>query len=126
MLSRDTTESDLKQRREIVGGSLEWVDQPPVRAAREGRVLILDGLEKAERNVLPTLNNLLENREMALQDGSFLTSTERFDALRESGAAQSTQLVRVHEARAKRRETGPAFHYKADTDFCCRRRNGRS
>jgi hypothetical protein len=31
-------------------------------------VLILDGLEKAERNVLPTLNNLLENREMSLQD----------------------------------------------------------
>jgi hypothetical protein len=29
--------------------------------------LILDGLEKAERNVLPTLNNLLENREMSLR-----------------------------------------------------------
>ena len=29
-----------------------------------GRVLILEGIEKAERNVLPTLNNLLENREM--------------------------------------------------------------
>lgn len=27
-----------------------------------GRVLILEGIEKAERNVLPVLNNLLENR----------------------------------------------------------------
>ncbi|CAK0844962.1 unnamed protein product [Prorocentrum cordatum] len=96
-LSRDTTESDLKQRREIVRGSLEWVDQPPVRAAREGRVLILDGLEKAERNVLPTLNNLLENREMSLQDGTFLTSPERFDALRGPGGADEARLVRVHQ-----------------------------
>lgn len=30
-----------------------------MRAALEGKVLILDGIEKAERNVLPTLNNLL-------------------------------------------------------------------
>lgn len=61
-LSRDTTESDLKQRREIQGGSAFYVDQPAVRAAIEGRILILEGIEKAERNVLPVLNNLLENR----------------------------------------------------------------
>jgi hypothetical protein len=30
---------------------------------------VLDGVEKAERNVLPVLNNLMENREMALEDG---------------------------------------------------------
>jgi hypothetical protein len=29
---------------------------------RKGRVLILEGIEKAENNVLPILNNLLENR----------------------------------------------------------------
>lgn len=71
-ITRDTTESDLKQRREIVGGSSVHSDQAPVRAALEGRILILEGIEKAERNVLPTLNNLLENREMALDDGRFL------------------------------------------------------
>jgi hypothetical protein len=74
-ISSDTTESDLKQRRELVqsktSGSAEviFVDQAPVEAAIEGRLLVLDGLEKAERNVLPTLNNLLENREMHLEDG---------------------------------------------------------
>jgi hypothetical protein len=57
-LSRDTTEADLKQRREIVaGGSTSYTDQPPVRAALNGRLLVLDGLERCERNVLPTLNN---------------------------------------------------------------------
>jgi hypothetical protein len=76
-LSSDTTESDLKQRRELVQTDqgktgVEFVDQAPVRAAKAGRLLILDGLEKAERNVLPTLNNLLENREMHLEDGYVL------------------------------------------------------
>jgi MoxR-like ATPase len=73
-ITRDTTEADLKQRREIVGDSVRYFDQAPVRAAVQGRVLVLDGIENAERNVLPCLNNLLENREMALDDGSFLSN----------------------------------------------------
>lgn len=52
-----------------------------VRAATEGRILVLEGLEKAERNVLPVLNNLLENREMQLEDGRFLMSADRYDKL---------------------------------------------
>jgi hypothetical protein len=44
-------------------------------------VLILDGVEKAERNVLPILNNLLENREMQLDDGRFLVAPEKYDKL---------------------------------------------
>ena len=55
--------------------------QCAVRAATEGRTLVLEGLEKAERNVLPVLNNLLENREMQLEDGRFLMSAERYDKL---------------------------------------------
>ena len=31
--------------------------------------------------MLPILNNLLENREMALEDGRFLVSSERYDLL---------------------------------------------
>ena len=74
-ISADTTESDLKQRRELDGrGGVSWSDGPPVRAALGGRVLLLDGLERAERNVLPTLNNLLENRELSLDDGRRLYS----------------------------------------------------
>ena len=54
-LSRDTTESDLKQRREIINGTAHYIDQSAVRAASKGRVLVLEGIEKAERNVLPVL-----------------------------------------------------------------------
>ena len=52
-----------------------------MKAATQGRVLILEGIEKAERNVLPVLNNLLENREVQLDDGRFLMSADRYDKL---------------------------------------------
>ena len=43
--------------------------------------MVLEGIEKAERNVLPILNNLLENREMQLEDGRFLVAADRYDKL---------------------------------------------
>ncbi len=63
-------------------------------------MLVLDGIEKAERNVLPLLNNLLENREMHLEDGRHLIPHNRYDALlKEHGneAIQRWKLERVHE-----------------------------
>jgi MoxR-like ATPase len=57
------------------------------------------GVEKAEQNVLPTLNNLLENREMALEDGRFLMHPVRFDSLLRTHTADelaSKGLIRVH------------------------------
>ncbi|XP_029314557.1 LOW QUALITY PROTEIN: von Willebrand factor A domain-containing protein 8 [Cottoperca gobio] len=99
-LSRDTTETDLKQRREIRSGTAFYIDQCAVRAATQGRVLVLEGLEKAERNVLPVLNNLLENREMQLEDGRFLMSAERYDKLLQEHSKEeldSWKIVRVSE-----------------------------
>jgi MoxR-like ATPase len=89
-MTPDTTESDLKQRREIQGRNLVFVDRfcfcdifflfdlifcfsAAVEAAKKGYVLIVEGLELAERGVATVLNNLLENREMQLEDGTFLT-----------------------------------------------------
>lgn len=99
-LSQDTTEADLKQRREIRDKTAFYVDCASVRAALHGRVLVLDGIEKAERNVLPVLNNLLENREMQLEDGRFLTNPKRFDALLETHGEEQIKrwrLVRASE-----------------------------
>ncbi|XP_013780958.2 von Willebrand factor A domain-containing protein 8-like isoform X1 [Limulus polyphemus] len=97
-LSRDTTDTDLKQRREITSSSAHYIDQSAVKAAIEGRVLLLDGIEKAERNVLPVLNNLLENREMQLEDGRFLVHPVRYDKLlleHSKDELSSWNLVRV-------------------------------
>ncbi|XP_027851720.2 von Willebrand factor A domain-containing protein 8 [Aphis gossypii] len=99
-LSQDTTEADLKQRREIIGGTAKYINQSAVKAAIEGHVLILDGIEKAERNVLPILNNLLENREIHLEDGRFLVAPKTYDKLlKEHGLEHMIKwnLVRVSE-----------------------------
>ncbi|XP_021936474.1 von Willebrand factor A domain-containing protein 8 isoform X2 [Zootermopsis nevadensis] len=99
-LSRDTTEADLKQRREIQNGTAKYFDQSAVRAAVEGRILVLEGIEKAERNVLPILNNLLENREMHLEDGRFLIPASRYDKLLKEYSKEELDqwhLVRVSE-----------------------------
>ena len=65
IISKDTPEADLKHRRENIDGGILFSDQASVRAAIHGRVFVMDGIEKAERNVLPTLNNLLENHEVS-------------------------------------------------------------
>jgi MoxR-like ATPase len=96
-ITRDTTEGDLKQRCEITaGGSSVYSDSPVVAAALHGRVLILEGLEKAERNVLPILNNLLENREMQLEDGRFLVAPARYEAI----VAQAKAQAKAAQAKA--------------------------
>ncbi len=38
-ISQDTTESDIKQRREMVNHSIQFIDQAPVRAALNVRIL---------------------------------------------------------------------------------------
>lgn len=97
-ITQDTGEADLKQRCEISDGSIEYVDQPPVKAAIHGRVLVLEGIEKAERNVLPLLNNLLENREMSLEDRRFLLSPNRAaELVQQLQGDELAKLVPVHE-----------------------------
>jgi hypothetical protein len=53
-LHRDVGETELKQGREIrTGGALAYVDSAAVRAVKHGRVFILEGVEKAERGIMP-------------------------------------------------------------------------
>lgn len=98
VLHPDTSsESDLKQRREIKSrkdGTLQlnWNDSPLVRAAIQGKTVLIEGVERAERNVLPVLNNLLENREMNLEDGRRIVSHETYDHL-----LHYPGILRAHE-----------------------------
>ncbi|KAH8102169.1 AAA domain-containing protein [Cristinia sonorae] len=78
-LHRDVGETELKQGRELRhGGNLVYVDSAAVRAVKHGRVLIIEGVEKAERGIMPLLNNLLENREINLDDGTHIVHPKRF------------------------------------------------
>ncbi|KAJ3411077.1 hypothetical protein HDV05_002776 [Chytridiales sp. JEL 0842] len=86
-LHRDLSGSELKTRRELVrlpnktGVEDVWVDTPVLKAVLEGGLLVLDGLERCERNVVSVLNNLLENREMNLEDGRQIIHPTRYASL---------------------------------------------
>ncbi|KAI0772733.1 AAA domain-containing protein [Trametes elegans] len=96
-LHRDVGETELKQGREIrAGGSLVYVDSAAVRAAKHGRVLILEGVEKAERGIMPVLNNLLENREMNLDDGTHIVHPRRYELL-DQNEARSSAFIPAHK-----------------------------
>jgi hypothetical protein len=58
-ITGDTSESGLKQRREIVNGKTLFVDEAVVRCAVHGRYLVMDGVHRAEQSVLALLNSVL-------------------------------------------------------------------
>ena len=60
-LTMETIESDIKQGREVLNSSVIYVDQRTVSAAIHGQILLIEGIEKLERNLLSILNNLLNN-----------------------------------------------------------------
>ncbi|KAI0634180.1 AAA domain-containing protein [Trametes polyzona] len=96
-LHRDVGETELKQGREIrAGGNLVYVDSAAVRAVKHGRILILEGVEKAERGIMPVLNNLLENREMNLDDGTHIVHPHRY-ALLDQGDADASAFIPAHK-----------------------------
>ena len=60
----------LKQGCEI--RVLAYVDNAAVRAVKHGWILIIEGIEKGERGIMPVLNNLLENWGMNFDDGTHI------------------------------------------------------
>ncbi|KAJ7173000.1 AAA domain-containing protein [Mycena crocata] len=106
-LHRDVGETELKQGREIrSGGNLVYVDSPAVNAVKHGRLLILEGIEKAERGIMPVLNNLLENREMRvsqlstdrnLDDGTHIIHPHRYAQLDASTDGSGNLFIPAHK-----------------------------
>ncbi|KAJ6624725.1 AAA domain-containing protein [Mycena sp. CBHHK59/15] len=97
-LHRDVGETELKQGREIrSGGNLVYVDSPAVSAVKHGRILILEGIEKAERGIMPVLNNLLENREMNLNDGTHIIHPHRHEQLDSSTDGDGNIFIPAHK-----------------------------
>ncbi|KAJ7594399.1 AAA domain-containing protein [Mycena floridula] len=80
-LHRDVGETELKQGREIRASNLTYIDSAAVQAVKNGRILIVEGVEKAERGIMPILNNLLENREINLEDGTHIIHPHRYAAM---------------------------------------------
>jgi MoxR-like ATPase len=93
-LQRDVAVSDLRDQVHLRDGALVVLPGPVLRAATEGRVLLLDALNKCDVNVLPVLHDLFESRQMPLAHGGFLLSPAAFDRL-DAGAQR--KFVRCSE-----------------------------
>ena len=95
-MHRDIGEGELLQQRSLrAGGSLIYQDGPVVRAMKSGSLLLIDGVQRAERNVMPLLNNILENREANLADGTQLVPAARLASVKEEGNDVS-RFIAVH------------------------------
>ncbi|CDU22417.1 uncharacterized protein SPSC_01047 [Sporisorium scitamineum] len=98
---RDVGEAELLQTRSLsAGGNLVFEDGPVIRAMKNGHLLILEGVEKAERGVTPIINNILENREQNLADGRHLIPAEKLAAFQQEEAqhkdGSSSRFIPVH------------------------------
>ena len=74
-LHRDTTVASLTLRPVLRDGAILWGDSPLVRAARLGRVLMVDEADKAPLEVVCVLKALVEDGELTLGDGRRLQTT---------------------------------------------------
>ena len=71
-LHRDTTVSSLLSSPSVEDGRIVYNDSPLVRAAKHGRILVMDEADKAPVEVVALLKGLIEDRELALPDGRTL------------------------------------------------------
>jgi energy-coupling factor transporter ATP-binding protein EcfA2 len=68
-LHRDTTVASLTLAPCLEGGIVSWRDSPLVRAARLGRVLVVDEADKAPLEVVCVIKALAEDGDLTLGDG---------------------------------------------------------
>ena len=78
-LHRDTTVQTLTLTPQMESGKLSYSDSPLIRAARLGRVLVLDEADKAPVEVVAVLKGLIADGELLLPDGRRLLSSKRFN-----------------------------------------------
>ena len=71
-LHRDTTVQSLLSSPSVEGGRLIYKDSPLVRAALNGRILVVDEADKAPVEVVALLKGLIEDGELSLPDGRVL------------------------------------------------------
>jgi hypothetical protein len=88
-LHRDTTVQSLLASPRVEDGRLVFEDSPLVRAAVNGRVLVVDEADKAPVEVVALLKGLIEDGELALPDGRVL----RYE---KSSSAPGQKSVMIH------------------------------
>ena len=68
-LHRDSSIQSLMVTPSVEGGKIVYHDSPLVRAAKHGRILVLDEADKAPVEVVALLKGLIEDGQLSLPDG---------------------------------------------------------
>jgi MoxR-like ATPase len=102
-LYADMTARDLLQTRTTNQlGETVWKRSPLVDAALDGRLAILDGLDRLSMGTIAILVRLVEDRELTLFDGTRLVGAERYKWMQQSLGLSEVQLreekkvLRIH------------------------------
>ncbi|KAJ8985337.1 hypothetical protein NQ317_008368 [Molorchus minor] len=102
VLYQDMTSRDLVQQRTTLdNGDTVWNFSPLVSAALEGRIAILDGIDRIHPSTLTVLHRLIQDRELQLHDGRRLISSDRYEFLQKEFNLTEEQLkasgvLRIH------------------------------
>lgn len=82
----------LQQRYTLPNGDTAWRSSPLVSAAREGKLVLLDGIHRVNAGTLAVLQRLIHDRELSLYDGSRLLREDRYLCLKERLQLTDEQL----------------------------------
>jgi von Willebrand factor A domain-containing protein 8 len=88
-LHRDSTVASITLSPTLRDGVIMWDDSALVRAARYGRVLVIDELDKAPSEVVAVLKALVDDGDMLLGDGRRLVSAP-------SESSEDPNVIPVH------------------------------
>ena len=80
LLYQDMSSRDLLQQRDTdVNGNTVWRHSPLVKAAVEGRLALIDGIDRLYPGTLALIQRLTQDRELTLHDGTRLLGADRFE-----------------------------------------------
>lgn len=99
-LHRESTVQSLTVLPSLENGRIIYQDSPLIRAAKEGRVLVVDEADKAPVEVVSVLKSLAEDGEVHLYDGRRLLSQKRYDIERTqmNSDQESADVIVIHPA----------------------------
>lgn len=82
----------VQQRRMLDNGDTIWEDSQLITAAKEGKLCILDGLERIHWSTAEMLKSLIHHRYLQLPDGSRLVGSTSFDLLAQKTGMNADEL----------------------------------
>lgn len=94
VLYQDITSRDLiQQRNTLPNGDTIWQNSPLIQAALEGKLAVLDGIDRVHPSTLSVIHRLVQDREVQLYDGKRLIRHDRYDEIKEKNNLKDEDMI---------------------------------